>query len=47
MDAIALLKRQHKEVKGLFKKVEKAERANERRQPRGVRVFEVIRGLRA
>jgi hemerythrin superfamily protein len=32
MDAIALLKRQHKEVKGLFKKVDKAERANERRQ---------------
>ena len=32
MDAIALLKRQHKEVRGLFKKVEKAERANERRQ---------------
>jgi hemerythrin superfamily protein len=32
MDAMSLLKRQHKEVKGLFKKIEKASRANERRQ---------------
>lgn len=32
MDAISLLKRQHKDVKGLFKKVEKASRASERRQ---------------
>ena len=32
MDAIALLKKQHKEVKGLFKKIEKTENARQRRQ---------------